>query len=200
MGEENAELIEKLAVEFLKSLERLPRFKKVGSDSPHGIYLYDSRRGDWVLVRTEGNYFLPKSEGVYIIYFDNTRCSACRKYDEYWFPFVKKYAEELKDHQFVIILCDWFARECKSEAASKSFKFYDIHSSPTTVVIRVKRGRVTYREKYEGYLTFEELEKVVLTFKERAERAERGEKVEKPIKREEKDIVVELLKKLLGVE
>ncbi len=188
-------VIEELARRLFKEVASLKRYKVIGADSPHGIYLYDKLNDEWVLTSVDGEAFLPRSDGYYIIYFDNTKCSACRKYDKYWFPYVRKAAKELSDHYFVIVLCEWFARNCRSESASKTFTTFDVHASPTTYLLHVKDGEVAYKEKYEGYLTDTELEKVVGEFKARAEKAERGEKVELP-KREEVD-VVELLKKLL---
>ena len=188
-------VIEELARKLFKEVASLKRYKTIGADSPHGIYLYDRLNDEWVLASVDGEAFLPKSDGYYIIYFDNTRCPACRKYDKYWFPYVRKVAKELSDHYFVIVLCEWFARNCRSESASKTFATFDVHASPTTYLLHVKDGEVAYKEKYEGYLTDTELEKVVGEFKVRAKKAERGEKVELP-KKEEVD-VVELLKKLL---
>ncbi|MCD6428676.1 MAG: hypothetical protein J7L12_03565 [Desulfurococcales archaeon] len=188
-------VIEELAKKLFREVASLKRYKAIGADSPHGIYLYDRLNDEWVLASVDGEAFMPKSDGYYIIYFDNTRCSACRKYDKYWFPYVRKVAKELSDHYFVIVLCEWFARNCRSESASKTFATFDVHASPTTYLLHVKDGEVAYKEKYEGYLTDAELEKIVGEFKVRAEKAERGEKVELP-KKEEVD-VVELLKKLL---
>ena len=187
-------IIDKMAREIFKSIVRL---KKVDSKSPHGIYIYDPKRDEWVLVRSEGRYFNPRNDGFYIIYFDNTKCPACRKYDNYWFPYVSKNATKLEKHYFVIILCEWFARNCRSRAASESFRHYDVHASPTTILLYIKNGKIIHQEKYEGYLTYEELEKVVGEFRDRALRAERGEKVELPKKTLEEELL-ELLKKILS--
>jgi len=188
-------VVEELAKKLFREVASLKRFKVIGSDSPHGIYLYDRESDKWVLASVSGEAFLPRSDGYYIIYFDNTKCSACRKYDKYWFPYVRKVAKKLSNHYFVIVLCEWFARNCRSESASKTFTTFDVHASPTTYLLHVKDGEVAYKEKYEGYLTDTELSKIVGEFRVRAEKAERGEKVELP-KKEEVD-VVELLKKLL---
>jgi len=174
----------------------ITRLKEVGSTSPQGIYLYDPKDDVWVMQPSDDpEPFVPKEDGYYVIYFDNTKCPACRRYDIYWYPFVRKYAKKLNDYKFVIVLCGWFARDCVSPTAAATFTYFDVHASPTTYLVHVKGGEIKYKEKYEGVLTDIELEKAVPTFKERAEKAERGEPVKKPIKDE--DTLLKLLKKLI---
>lgn len=176
--------------------------KEVDTKCPHGIYIYDRDRDLWMLVRSDGDAFEPSEDGVYVIYFDNTKCPACRKYDTIWFPFVRKWSKEHHNHKFVVVLCDWFARECKSEAASNSFRKYDVHASPTTVITYVKDGKRVYDEKYEGVLYEFELKLILEGFEERANKHLRGEKVELPIKKESVEaslqkLIAEIIKQLL---
>ncbi len=191
-------IIERKAKELSRKSEYARAYDRITSECPHGIYVYDKSREKWIFVRSEGDPLKlgEFGDGVYVIYFDNTRCPACKKYDIHWFPYVKFYCRETgcRDTHFVIVLCEWFAKNCKSEAASKSFREYNIVASPTTVVALVEGGKKVYEERYEGYLVTEELEKVVGGFRERAEKAKRGEPVEKPIKRE---TTAELIKKIL---
>ncbi len=182
-----------------KIMKEIISFKEVGPKSPHGIYLYSVKRNEWVLIERDGERFKPFSDGYYVLYFDNTKCPACRKYDKIWFPFVKQHAPKLRNYFFVIILCEWFAHACKSKAASESFRHYDVHASPTTILLHVKDGEVAYDEKYEGVLHEKEIGEVILKFPERAERAERGEKVELPRRKSlEEELILALLKKLLS--
>lgn len=176
--------------------ELLSEYKEVGPGCPHGLYIYDRERDVWVLFSTRsGDVFVPKADGYYIMYFDNARCPACRKYDLHWFPYVRQNSPRLQDHYFIIVLCEWFARECKSPTASNTFTYYAVHASPTTVLLYVKGGREVYRETYDGYLKTDELEKVVGEFRSRAEAYEKGMRVTKPIQ-EESDII-KLLKQIL---
>ena len=189
--------LRRIIEEKTKELSReIVRVKEVGTTSPHGIYIYDAKNDEWVLVQRDGDYFKPFMNGFYVIYFDNTKCPACRKYDKDWFPYIREEGRKLPGYCFVIILCEWFAGMCKSEAASKSFKHYDIHASPTTLLIYHKDGKIIYQEKHEGYLTRNELRTIVGDFCNRALKAERGEKVEPPRRRIENELIV-LLKKLL---
>ncbi|MEM1623208.1 MAG: hypothetical protein QW740_05900 [Sulfolobales archaeon] len=177
--------------------ESLVEFKEVGPGCPHGLYIYDKERDVWVLFSSKDNdVFLPKVDGYYIIYFDNSRCSACRKYDIHWFPYIRQNSQKLPDHYFIIVLCDWFARECKSPVASNTFTYYAVHASPTTVLLYIKNGKEVYRETYDGYLKMDELEKVVGGFRSRVEAYEKGMKVSKPI--EEGQDIIKLLKQLLS--
>ncbi len=172
------------------------RVKEVGASSKQGIYFYDVDSDTWVYQPSEDpDPFIPREDGYYVMYFDNTKCPACRRYDIYWYSFIRRRAKELKDFRFVIILCGWFAKDCESPKAAATFTAFDVHASPTTYLVHVKNGEVRYKERYEGVLTDSELEKAVPTFRERAEKAERGEPVEKPIK--EEDTLLKLLKKLL---
>ncbi len=172
------------------------RVKEVGASSRQGIYFYNPSNDVWIYQPSEDpEPFMPKEDGYYVIYFDNTKCPACRRYDIYWYSFLRRRAKELAGYRFVIVLCGWFARDCESPKAAATFTAFDVHASPTTYLIHVKDGEVKYKEKYEGVLTDSELEKAVPTFRKRAEKAERGEPVEKPIK--EEDTLLKLLKKLL---
>lgn len=176
--------------------------KRVDEKCPHGIYEYSVEHSMWRFIKSDGEYFKPDSKGVYVIYFDNTKCSACRKYDGVWFPFVESYTQKKRDTRFMIILCDWFARECKSTAAAESFKKYDVHASPTTIVLyAADDGSVKYQEKYEGVMYEFELKLVLDNFEERAVRYLKGEKVSPPISKESsskalEDIIMQILKAL----
>ncbi|MCX8184918.1 MAG: hypothetical protein N3E43_04120 [Sulfolobales archaeon] len=179
------------------SPELLSEYKEVGPDCPHGLYIYDREKDVWILFSANvGDIFMPKVDGYYIIYFDNTRCSACRKYDLHWFPYVRQNYHRFPDHYFIIALCDWFARECKSPVASNTFTYYAVHASPTTILLYIKSGKEVYRESYDGYLKIDELEKVIGGFKSRAEAYEKGVKVSKPI--DDSQDIIKLLKQILS--
>lgn len=176
-------------------------FKTVNADMPNGIYIYNKERNGWQLIRIDGEVFKPERKGVYVIYFDNTKCSACRKYDTIWFPFINNNAQNLKQYNFVIILCNWFARDCNSKAAAETFKQFDVHASPTTVVLYVDdNGEVRYQEKYEGVLYEFELKLILEGFEERAIKAMKGEKVTPPIEKKSStidELIIQILKALL---
>ncbi len=183
-------------------LSKTVSFKRLDSSSPHGIYLYNSETGLWELLRSDGNAFEPFGNGVYVIYFDNAKCSACKRYDEIWYPFVEKWVREKgKNVKFVIVLCEWFARECKSSAAAESFKKFDVHASPTTIVLYVDDSNtIKYQEKYEGVMYEFELKLILENFVERALKAMKGEKVSPPISKESskslEDLIMQILKAL----
>ena len=139
-------------------------FEKVDIDSPHGIYIYDKSEDKWIYVDAERDVFIPKHDGIYIIYFDNTKCPACRVYDIYWFPYVSLLGSSLENVYFVIILCEWFARNCRSRIASNTFKYFEIHASPTTLLLCIKNGEVTDQDKVEGVKTMDKLASIVEEF------------------------------------
>ncbi len=161
------------------------------------MYIYDRANDEWVLIRVEGDPFKPTKDGVYVIYFDNTKCPACRRYDPIWFNYVRKYASKDPKLNFVIVLCEWFARNCNSEAASKTFREYDVHASPTTIFLYVKGGKSVYSEKYEGVLYEFELSMITDGFVERAEKSLKGEKVQPPIKATASSALQQLIAELL---
>ena len=122
----------------------------VGIGSPHGVYAYNSDRDKWVLIRTKGNAFTPKRDGIYVIYFDNTECPACRVYDLVWYPLAKALSKRIKGLNFMVVLCAWFSLKCSSEAASKSFTHYRVFASPTTVLLFVRNGKIVHEDRFEG--------------------------------------------------
>lgn len=131
--------------------------EKIEPDSPHGIYVYDCSSEKWVLRQVSGNPDLPWSDGYYMVYFDNARCPACRSYDNQWFPFVKLFGKLFPEVNYVVVLCDWFARECVSEAASSAFKKFDVHASPTTIVFQAVNGQIVRKEEMSGVKKMNEL-------------------------------------------
>ncbi len=138
-------------------------YSEVGVDNPHGIYIYDHERDKWLYIDIGDKPFTPRHDGVYVIYFDNTKCPACRVYDIYWFPYIKLLAPH-NNIYYVIILCEWFAGRCRSICASVSFKHYDIHASPTTLLLCIRNGREIDREKHEGVKTMDKLAEIVENF------------------------------------
>ncbi len=139
----------------------------VGIDTPHGIYVYDRDRDKWVLIRRNGEAFQPWSDGYYIVYFDNTLCPACRIYDLSWYTFIKLFGKKYENTYYVIILCDWFAQKCRSEAARKSFEKYNIHASPTTLLLYVENGKIVREERIEGAKTVDQLVDLIEEFMSR---------------------------------
>jgi hypothetical protein len=137
---------------------------KIEPDSPHGVYVYDFNKDKWVLKMVEGNPVIPWSDGYYVIYFDNAKCPACRSYDNYWFPFVKLFGRLFSNVNFVVVLCDWFARECISEAASGAFRKFDVHASPTTILLRVVNGEIREKKELSGVKKIDELLNIVSSF------------------------------------
>lgn len=139
-------------------------YETIDPRSPHGIYIYDKEKDKWILLDLKQEYFKPRRDGVYVVYFDNTRCGACRIYDLYWFPYVKLIGSNLENVYFVIVLCEWFARNCSSKIASKTFQYYDIHASPTTLLLCIKNGEEVDREKIEGVKTMDKIAELVEEF------------------------------------
>lgn len=158
MDEELTKLLNRIASRMLreKSLGKGKAISKkieldiIGVDSPHGIYIYDRGEDKWVLSRSDGSPYVPVGNGFYVMYFDNTKCPACRIYDLAWYPATKILSNRFKDLNFIIILCEWFSSKCRSEAASRSFNNYSIHASPTTILLYVKNHRILREERFEG--------------------------------------------------
>lgn len=174
------------------------RVREVGAESKHGIYKYLPGSDEWEYFDVRGlDPFIPNDK-YSVIYFDNTKCSACRRYDIYWYPFVRETCRDSGDFAFYIILCGWFAKDCESIPASVTYMHFDIHSSPTTLLTSWVNGKLAYKEKYEGVLSDVDLKTVVPTFPERVEKFLRGEPVKPPISKE--DTLLSLISKLLKSE
>ena len=148
-----------------KEEEHTVKLKRVNASSPHGIYVYDRAENVWVLKHVDGEEFKPWKDGFYVIYFDNTRCPACRIYDLVWYTYIDLVGRRLRDTEFVIILCEWFGKRCKSAAASKSFEKYDIHASPTTVLLKVVNNAIVKREDIRGAKPLDVLMKKIDSFR-----------------------------------
>ncbi|MEM1927327.1 MAG: thioredoxin family protein [Acidilobaceae archaeon] len=118
--------------------------------TPNGIYVFQNESKKWVLLRSQGEPFSlgELGEGVYFVYFDNTLCPACRAQDQHVLKILLKYGGNAKI-VFVIVLCDWFASTCSSQAAAETFRKYEVKASPTILIARVDSNGVTI-EKLEG--------------------------------------------------
>ncbi len=124
-----------------------------GPGSPNGIYVYDAKKRVWNVLRRDGESFKlgELGKGLYLVYFDNLYCPACRSQDHHIYKLVMKYGGR-SDIFFVIVVCDWFANNCNSEAASKTFKEYNVSASPTIIVTKVSDNGVV-EERLEGVRT-----------------------------------------------
>ncbi|MFP3231796.1 MAG: hypothetical protein RXR70_04100 [Acidilobus sp.] len=160
------------------------RAKRLGKDSINGVYRYDFDSGYWVQLDESASPLVP-AERYSLVYFDNTLCPICRRYDLHWYPFVESNIDKLRGFGLYIVLCDWFTQQCTSARAAMTFIGYEVKASPTTALLLSEGSRVVYSERYEGLLTERDLGNVVFSFPERAERAARGEKVERPMTEEE---------------
>ncbi|MEM4482061.1 MAG: hypothetical protein QXK88_00015 [Desulfurococcaceae archaeon] len=166
MEKDIVELLKKMLltdIEKKRGKEGL-ELEKIEPDSPHGIYVYDYGKERWILRQVAGGSQLPWGDGYYLVYFDNSRCPACRSYDSQWFPFVRIFGKLFKEFNFVVVLCDWFARECVSEAASSTFKKFDVHASPSTLIMHVKGGEIVEKQELSGVKKISELLEIVTAF------------------------------------
>ena len=119
---------------------------KPGPSCPNGVYVYDFEKKTWRLEEK-----LPfKENGYYVIYFDNSSCPACRKFDQEWFSFVDSL--DPPRPTLIVVLCDWFAKLCASEYAKKLFEVFDVHISPTVFFMIREDGKITRMFKHEGLL------------------------------------------------
>ncbi|MEM2627990.1 MAG: hypothetical protein QW775_07055, partial [Ignisphaera sp.] len=101
-------------------------------------------------------------------------------------------------YNFIIVLCNWFARDCNSTAAAETFKRFDVHASPTTIVLYVdENNEIKYQEKYEGVLYEFEIKLVLDGFEERVAKALRGEKVSPPIEKKSSNVLDEIILQIL---
>lgn len=143
---------------------------RIDPSSPHGIYRYDYASGAWVEINPAEGYLEPRADGLHVIYFDNARCPACRVYDLYWFPFVSLMGQMYDNANFYVVLCEWFARNCGSEKASRTFERYDVHASPTTMILYVSGGKVVATRRLEGVKRIDQLAEELERFLEEVRR------------------------------
>ena len=129
---------------------------------PHGIYYYDHDRKEWLLLRREGNPLKPGElgDGLYIIYFYNLMCGACRAFTPQWMVFAETMANKLGNTIPVVVLCDWFSSMCDSKAAGSTFNEFDVDSTPTVVIVKVKEGSIVDKGMYSGVMSSDELFKI----------------------------------------
>ena len=115
----------------------------------NGIYVYSFEEKRWKLVRVDGEAFKvgELGPGIYLVYFDNLECGACELQDqELMKAFDSLETDILEKLRPVVVVCDWFARKCRSKAAAETYKLYDVHMSPTMLVCKVdEKGELCER-------------------------------------------------------
>ncbi|MEM2223742.1 MAG: hypothetical protein QXR02_02980 [Acidilobaceae archaeon] len=136
-----------------------------GPGSPNGIYVYSGAKKSWSLLRKDGEAFRigELGDGIYVVYFDNLYCPACRSQDQYLYKLLVKYGSEPSIF-FVVIVCNWFADNCASEAASKTFREYKVSASPTIIVAKVTDNNIV-EERLEGVRTDGAIEYYIRNYK-----------------------------------
>jgi len=147
-------IIERIARRILEKAGKAERprvkgYRRLDASTPHGVYVYDKGSGLW-LPLPAGGAFKPYRDGFYAVYFDNTRCPACRVYDAVWYAYVELVGRRIPDTEFVVVLCEWFSGRCGSRAAAESFREYGVRASPTTVLLRVEGGEIAGRRDLRG--------------------------------------------------
>ena len=136
-----------------------------GPGMSHGIYYYRADKARWIMLRSEGLHLKlgEIGDGLYLVYFYNILCPACRAFSPTWFKFVEKELQKYKSEPIkihpIVVLCDWFASSCSSTAAANTFKEYEIKSSPTVLAALVENGQVVRRESKSGVMSMKELKK-----------------------------------------
>lgn len=128
-------------------------YDQPGPSTPNGLYLYSTEKKAWILLDT----FWLGDNGFHVIYFDNSFCPACRRFDKTWFAFVEQNAGRAKDTYFMIALCDWFSKQCSAEPSKRMFEIFDVHVSPTIVFLLRENGKIKKSLKHEGSMTLERL-------------------------------------------
>ncbi|MEM0005801.1 MAG: hypothetical protein QXJ56_00860 [Ignisphaera sp.] len=125
-----------------------------------GIYIHDTV---WRGISVDGP-FVPEEDGIYVLYFRNSKCPGCKAFDETWSRFV----EGVRDlYRFVVVQCTEFFTNCSSGDAVDTFLFYLVFETPQIVVIVVKDGMIIYLEREIGSLTYNRLREFVINIEER---------------------------------
>ncbi len=125
--------------------------KEISPDISHGIYVFDVNKKVWVRLEDDNKSLEPKEDGVYVVYFNNTKCPACRVFDIIWNIFVSNAKDT--SIKYYSVVCKWFTHECESKGAKESFKKYNVKSSPTILIWKVRSGSIVFTEKIEGVTT-----------------------------------------------
>ncbi len=129
---------------------------------PHGIYYYDYKRKDWLLLRKDGEPLKPGElgDGLYVIYFYNLMCGACRAFTPHWMVFAEVMAGKLDNVIPLVVLCDWFSSMCDSKAAGDTFNEFDVDSTPTVIMVKVKGGSIIDKSRLSGVVSSDDLFKI----------------------------------------
>lgn len=136
-----------------------------GPGSPHGVYRYNKQSKRWEILRREGEPFKigELGDGIYVVYFDNLYCPACRTQDHHFYRLFVKHGDS-PDVHLVVIMCNWFSGNCDSPAAAKSFVEFDVNASPTILVAKVNGAEVK-EERLEGVRTDAVIEYYIKNFR-----------------------------------
>lgn len=99
--------------------------------SEEGVFIYGKQKR-----KTKINYIPPwrsDKKHIYIVYFRNLKCPACRfLYDKIWITYLPKFTELAIPAE---VTCEYFAKQCSDEWAKMEFLLTDVHATPTIAVL-----------------------------------------------------------------
>ena len=125
-----------------------------GLPSSHGAYIYNKAKRVWSPLSN----LYRVGEKFAIVYFKNTKCSACREFDKHWTRFVEIASARYTDTDFYLVICGWFAEDCDSNYAKALFQKYDIYASPSVLFLHSDGRNEKIIERISGVLSFKQLE------------------------------------------
>lgn len=74
--------------------------------------------------------------GVYIVYFHNNRCPACRRFYPALLEGLPRALGSLEGVSHFKVVCEWFSSNCPDPLARRFFREFGVSVSPTLLLVR----------------------------------------------------------------
>ncbi|MGC9148860.1 MAG: hypothetical protein ACP5GI_05415 [Sulfolobales archaeon] len=113
---------------------------------PNGIYEWSWEEKGFVRLETNSSGpYIPKRDGYYLYYFHNNKCPHCIAFEPKLVNYLKNpdainyFKNKLT---IVLVACSWFTYECSDPTAQKTFRLFNVMSSPTLLLIKISNGSI----------------------------------------------------------
>lgn len=111
-----------------------------------GVYVYNRNTFKWFKKQLTEPY-LPREDGLYLIYFRNRMCLGCKAFDKIWIEYVEKHKHNDNIKEFIVVQCSNFFYECSDEIAADTFILYLVLETPQVIAIIVENKTPIYIER-----------------------------------------------------
>ncbi len=114
-----------------------------------GVFVLNTRSKEWVKVVEDGPW-VPREDGVYVVYFRNHICPGCKAFDRIWEELIEEHLNNLMATP-ALVQCHNFFFDCNDKTAADTFLLFLVNATPQVISLIVEGGELRYVERCYGF-------------------------------------------------